>query len=144
MAVGGRRRALATAVSVLLAAVLAVAMAGRACGAEDDSPVGAVRAFVAAARTGDRDALYELLGPRTRAALDARAARAGQLVGGERRFSPREMIAVSAAADLPPPRDYELVEARDGRAVVAIVDADGERHRVDLVEVDGRWRLELL
>src|SRR5690606_37707236 len=76
-----KRRALAAAVTALLAVALAAAVAGRGCSSEDDTPEGAVRAFVAAARAGDHEALFELLGPATRARLERSAVHLGILTG---------------------------------------------------------------
>lgn len=144
MDVGSRRRAIAAGTSALLAVVLAVAIAGRGCGADDETPVGAVRAFVSAARAGDRAAVYELLGPRTRAHLDARAQTATEYVGGSRRFSPQQLMSVtSGGLELPAPRDYVLLERDGDAAVVEIVAADGTRTPTAVVEVDGHWRVEL-
>ena len=49
--------------TALTAVALAAALAGRGClaGAEDRTPDGAVRAFAAAAQTGNRDAMFALL-----------------------------------------------------------------------------------
>lgn len=137
-----RRHAIAAAASALLAVALAVAIAGRGCGAEDETPEGAVRAFVSAARAGDRDAVYDLLGPRTRERLDADARRASDYVGGARRFAPRELLGVGGGADRPAPRDYVLVSREGDTAIVDIVDADGVRSPITVVSVGGRWRVE--
>jgi len=139
-----RGRAIAAAVSALLAMVLAAAIAGRGCGAEDSSPVGAVRAFVTAARAGDRAAVHELLGPRTRAYLEEQAARAGELAGGARRFEPRELMSVGAGTlGQAPPRDIVLRERDGADAVVEIVGAEGTREPIQVVKVNGHWRIEL-
>ncbi len=144
MDVSSRRRVIATGTSALLAVVLAVAIAGRGCGADDETPVGAVRAFVSAARGGDRGAVYELLGPRTRAHLDAQAQKATEYVGGSRRFAPTELMSVtSGSLEHPAPRDYLLRERDGDTAVVEIVGADGTRTPTAVVEVDGHWRVEL-
>jgi hypothetical protein len=144
MVVGSRRRALAAAASALLAVVLAAAIAGRGCSAEDETPVGAVRAFVSAARAGDRGAVYELLGPRTRQHLDREATRASGYAGGSRRFAPRELLSVATGSvDQPAPRAFELRERDGSAAIVDIVAADGTRNPIRVVEVDGHWRIEL-
>jgi hypothetical protein len=130
---------------VLLAVALAVAIAGRGCGADDDSPVGAVRAFISAARAGDSDAIYSLLGPRTRAYLEDSARTATDYAGGSRRFAHTELLRVSdAGSDRRPPRDV-LLRDRDGdRAIVDVVSADGVRSPIEVVNVDGGWRIELV
>jgi hypothetical protein len=144
MDVTSRRRAIAAGTSALLAVVLAVAIAGRGCSADDETPVGAVRAFVSAARAGDREAVYELLGPRTRAHLEAQAQKATEFVGGSRRFAPTELMSVtSGGIQRSAPRDYELRERDGDTAVVDIVGADGTHNPTTVVKVDGRWRVEL-
>ncbi len=144
MDVSSRRRAIVAGTSALLAVVLAVTIAGRGCGADDETPVGAVRAFVSAARAGDRAAVYELLGPRTRAHLEAQTQKATEYVGGSRRFAPTELMSVTSGdLERPAPRDY-LLRERDGEtAVVEIVGADGTHTPTTVVEVDGHWRVEL-
>jgi len=128
--------------SALLAAALAVAAAGRGCSADDDSPAGVVAALVEATRAGDQTAVYELLGPRTRASLEQQARRATELVGGDRRYRPVEMLALG-----PPPDDavaphIDVVSQEDERAVVQL-DQGGGKARLDVVLIDGRWRVEL-
>jgi len=144
MDVSSRRRAIAAGTSALFAVLLAVAIAGRGCSADDETPDGAVRAFVSAARAGDRGAVYELLGPRTRAHLDAQAQKATEHVGGSRRFAPTELMSVtSGGLDRPAPREF-VVRERDGdTAVVEIVAVDGARTPMTVVEIDGHWRVEL-
>ena len=136
----GRRGGLAAAVTALAAVALAVAVGGRGCGSEDDSPDGAVRAFAAAARAGDRDTMMELFGPETRAWLDAAAGRATQLVGGNGRFDPIDLINAGALGGTP--ARILVREAEGGRARVEVTDETGRRAMVDLVELDGHWRLE--
>ena len=136
----GRRGGLAAAVTALAAVALAGAVAGRGCGSEDETPDGAVRAFAAAARAGDRDTMMELFGPETRAWLDGQAERAGQLVGGSRRFDPIELINAGALAGTP--ARIVVREEAGGRARVEVTDETGRRALVDLVEQGGHWRLE--
>lgn len=137
---GVRRRGLAAAVTALAAVALAAAVAGRGCGSEDDTPEGAVRAFAAAARAGDRQTMYELFGPATRRWLAAAAERASQLVGGSRRYQAIDLINAGSMAG---PVHISVRENKDGRARVEIVDEHGNRSTVDVVEVEGRWRVEL-
>jgi hypothetical protein len=145
MVVGSRRRAIAAAASALLALALAVAIAGRGCRAEDETPEGAVRAFFSAVAAGDRAAVHDLLGPRTRAHLEKEAQHATELVGGSRRLEARELLGVSAAGgERSTVRDILLKERDGDTAIVEIVDADGERWPITVVEVDGHWRVELV
>lgn len=113
-----------------------------ACGAGTRSPVGAVRALAEAAQDGDRDAAWRLIGPDTRARLEADAKRAAQL-SGRRQVPPAEMLAVGwfpARFHLDDAREVE----RDGdRAVVEVRGKSGERERVTCVRAQGAWKIEL-
>jgi hypothetical protein len=140
---GSRRRVLALAASVLAAAALAVAAAGRGCGVDTGSPQGAVRAFLAAASAGDREGLYELLGPETRDRLDLAARRATDLVAGARRYQPVDMISVATGSEVAPTKEVNVVSRSEGRAVVEVVDAGGQRAALTVVRVDGSWYIEL-
>lgn len=140
MAAASRRRAVAAAVTALLAMALAAAVAGRGCRGEDDLPEGTVRAFAAAARAHDRDALYELLGPATRARLESAARRATELVGGQR-FAPQDLI--RSDLDRLGPVRVLRVEQDGARAVVEVADELDQPAAIELVKVDGHWRIEL-
>ncbi len=137
---GSRRRALAAATTALAAVALAAAVAGRGCGPQDDTPDGAVRAFDAAARAGDKRAVYELLGPETQSTLAERADRASAL--GEDRYAPEDMIGLGETTTAPTPT-LEVVREKDGSAVVAITGDGGQRSTLNLVKIKGHWRVEL-
>jgi hypothetical protein len=137
----GKPRLVALAASVLAAAALAAAVAGRSCSVDDDSPEGAVRSFVAAAEAGDRTAVYELLGPATRARLAEAAERATNLAGSTGRYAPLDLISISPIAERP--KKINLVSRDGDTAVVEVVDASGAAARLSLVREEGHWRLEL-
>jgi hypothetical protein len=136
-----RRRALAAAISVLAAMALAASMAGRGCRVDEDDPIGAVRAFAAAAGAEDHEALFELLGPATRAGLDAAARRATDLAGGAHRFDAIDMLSIGKTSASP--GELRMIERKDDRAVVELVGPSGERARLVTVHVDDAWRIEL-
>jgi Domain of unknown function (DUF4878) len=121
--------------------VCALVFAG-GCGAGTRSPTGAVRALAEAAQEGDRDAVWRLLAPETRARLEADSKRAAQL-SGRRQVAAQEMLAVGWF----PPRfrldDAREVERSGDRATVEVRGAGGERERVSCVRVDGTWKIEL-
>jgi hypothetical protein len=81
------------AAALLAATLLLAAAAG--CGRDDgSSPEGAVRALIASARAGDRLAVYQRLGPRTRARIEellssARKTGATRIVDGAADSLPR-------------------------------------------------------
>lgn len=138
---GASRRGVALAATALAAVALAAAVAGRGCGGDDESPDGAVRAFAAAARAGNRETMIQLLGPRTRAWLAEASARGTRMVGGSPGFEAVELIGAG------PPRGAARIAVRsreDGVARVEVVDEQGNRSDLEVVEVDGRWRIELM
>jgi hypothetical protein len=143
MQLTSRRRVLAAACTATLAIVLAAVASGRGCTSVDGSPDAAARAFVSAARAGDRRAAYALLGPATRQALERAAADATEKVGGSRRFEAADLLEVGVSAASWSPVGYEVTERQDARAVVVVEGPSGQRDRLTVVRVDGRWRVEL-
>jgi hypothetical protein len=119
------------------AALVAVAACGGA-----HSPEGAVRALAEAAESGDRDAVFALLGPATRARLAADAGRASQ-AAGRRELGPRDLV----AAGWSPPHwraaDFDVLTRSGDRATVEVRGPAHERETVSCVFVDGQWRIEL-
>jgi hypothetical protein len=118
---------------------------------EDDSPEGAARAFVEAARAGDRQAVFELLGPVTRERVARASRRATELVGGSTRFEELDLVGLGKPSETAAPKKFAVRErvsaedAGDGRGytLVEIVDANGGRAELHLVEISGNWRVEL-
>ena len=121
--------------------VLALVLAAAACGGAR-SPEGAVRALAEAAEAGDRDAVYALLGPATRARLAADADHAAQ-AAGRRELGPVDLV----AAGWSPPKwhavDFDVLTRSGDRATVEVRGAAHERETVTCVLVDGQWRVEL-
>lgn len=158
-----RRRALAALASAIAAVALATAVAGRGCEVDDDGPVSAVQDFLVAVDTGELASLYDQLGPATQAGLTAEAKRASDLAGGAHRFQAVDMLGVRTSA-LSGPRTLRLIErvrspaaapaddsggsadagaVVDERAVVEVQRADGTAGTLDVVLLDGVWRVEL-
>jgi hypothetical protein len=106
------------------------------------SPEGAVRALAEAAESGDRDALWALLGPATRARLSADADRA-KAAAGRREIVARDLL----AAGWSPPRwraaGFDVIARTGDRATVEVRGAAHERETVTCVVVDGKWQVEL-
>lgn len=134
-----------------LGAVSLLVLAGCGKPKEDRSPTGVVKRFLAAsfkAETAERHkALYELLGPRTRARLKASADRATAATGGKRTYAPYEMLSASfrpsAKGDWTP-KKFKLLSSGETTARVEVRgEKKGERQVVSLVKVKGRWRIEL-
>jgi hypothetical protein len=121
--------------------LVALALVAAACGGAR-SPEGAVRALAEAAEAGDRDAVYALLGPATRARLAADAERAAQ-AAGRREIGPSDLV----AAGWSPPQwhaaDFDVLTRSGDRATVEIRGGAHQRETLTCVLVGGQWRVEL-
>lgn len=142
LALGTRRSTLAAVASALAAMALAAAVAGRSCRVTQPGPEMTVRDLLQAARTGDRELVFELLAPSTRARLEAQASRATDLVGAATRYTAKDLISIGASDPSSTPTHITVIEQRAEVALVEIVSAAG-RSRVQLLKVDGRWRVDL-
>jgi hypothetical protein len=142
LALGTRRSTVAAVASALAAVAVAAAVVGRSCRVTEPGPEATVRDMMRAAKTGDRDAVFELLTPETRARLDGEAKRATDLVGAVVRYQAKDLISIGASEGVATPTDITVIEERGDRAVVEIVSPAG-RARVDLLKSDGKWRVDL-
>jgi hypothetical protein len=142
LALTSRRSTLAAVASALAAMALAAAVAGRSCRVTQPGPEAAVREMLQAAKTGDRDTVFELLTPATRDRLDAEARRATDLVGASQRYAAKDLVSIGSSDGVADPTDITVLEDRGDRAVVEVV-SPGGRARVELVKLDGRWRIDL-
>lgn len=142
LALGTRRSTIAAVASALAAMALAAAVAGGSCRVTTAGPEMTVRDLLQAARTGDRDLVFELLAPATRARLEAEAKRATDLVGAATRYTAKDLISIGASDASSTPTHITVIEQRGEHAVVEVVSASG-RARVQLLKIDGRWRVEL-
>jgi len=142
LALTSRRSTLAAVASALAAIALTAAVAGRSCRVTAPGPEAAVRDMIQAAKTGDRDVVYELLAPATRDRLEAEAKRATDLVGASQRYTAKALISIGSSDGVADPTDITVLEERGDRAVVEVVSPAG-RARVELVRLAGRWRIDL-
>jgi hypothetical protein len=142
LALTSRRSTVAAVASTFAAMVLAAAVAGRSCRVSEPGPEAAVRDMLQAAKTSDRDAVFELLAPDTRARLDAQAKRATDLVGAAVRYTAKDLISIGSTDVSSTPTDITVLDERGDHAVVEIVAPSG-RARLELLRVDGRWRIQL-
>jgi hypothetical protein len=142
LALGTRRSTIAAVASAIAAMALAAAVAGRSCQVTRPGPEMCVRDLLQAAKTNNRDLVFDLLTPATRERLDAEAKRATDLVGAAVRYTAKDMISIGASDDVSAPTDITVIEQRGDRAVVEIVSAAG-RSRLQLFKIDGRWRVDL-
>ncbi len=141
LALTSRRGAVAAAASALAAIALAAAVLGRGCGVTEPGPDAAVRSLVQAARAGDRKAVWRMLSPDTQRALEERSHSATDLVGSSTRFSALELISIGSSDGVPPPTDIRVVSRVGDHAVVEVGGPAPER--IDVVRVDGRWKIDL-
>lgn len=142
LALGTRRSTIAAVGSALLAMALAIGLAGRSCRVDPPGPEVTVHDLLHAASTGDRDTVYELLAPATQARLDVEAHHATDLVGATTRYSAKDLISIGASEGVAAPTDITVLEQRGDRATVQVVGPSG-RSLLQLVRVEGRWRVEL-
>ena len=143
MQLTSRRRVVAAVVTATVAIALALVASGRGCSPVDASPDGAVRAFVSAARGGDRKAAWALIGPATRQRLEAAAEGATEKVGGTRRYAPLDMLELGASDSTYVPTDFRVLSSAGGEARVEVSGPGGRRDVVRTVLVADRWRVEL-
>jgi hypothetical protein len=123
---------------------LALALLLAAACSRDLGPAERYRAFAAAARSGDSDAVWSMLSERSRAALDARAADiASRAPPGVVAGSGRQLVLGDLAARTPRAKAVVVRRESRERAVVA-VEVEGEPVReVTLVREGGVWRVDL-
>jgi hypothetical protein len=125
--------------SILLALALLVAAAG--CRREV-GPAERYRAFAAAAREGNADAVWSMLSEDSRAALDERArALAAETPPGVVVPSGRQLVIGDHSARAPRPKAVVVLRESRDRALVS-VEVEGEPAReVTLVREAGVWRV---
>ena len=142
LALTSRRSTLAAVASALAAMALAAAVAGRSCRVSQPGPEAAVRDMIQAAKTGDREAVFALLSPSTRDRLEVEAKRATDLVGASQRYTAKDLISIGSSDGVPDPTDITVLEEHGDRAVVELVSPAG-RARLELIKLDGRWKIDL-
>ncbi len=140
LALGSRRSTLAGVASALAAMAVAVAVAGRSCRVDEAGPDVAVRDFVAAAKANDREMVFALLSPSTRARLEVEAKRATDYVGAAVRYQAKDLLSIGTFEGVAP--TITVVEEQGDRAVVVVASVAGKA-RIDLVRVEGLWRIDV-
>jgi hypothetical protein len=121
-----------------------LALASVACNGRDDgsSPEAAVRSLIAAARAGDRAAVYDRFGPRTRARVEALLA-ATHPTAGARMLSPEDLVTVGWLPPAWEPAGTRLLRHDDNEAEVEVYAASGDRQAVHTVREGKVWKVEL-
>jgi len=143
LALTSRRSTIAAVASALAAMAVAAAVAGRSCRVSQPGPEAAVRDMLQAAKTGDLDTVFDMLAPQTRARLEVEARRATDLVGASIRYTAKDLVSLSSSSEnIPAPTDITVLEELEDRAVVEVVSPAG-RARMQLVKVEGRWKIDL-
>jgi hypothetical protein len=129
---------------VLLAFVLLAGGPPLGCNGRDDgsSPEAAVRTLIAAARAGDRGAVYDRLGPRTRAHLEAMLV-ATHRSGGARMLTPGDLVAVGWLPPAWEPAGTRVLHREGDDADVEVYSATGDRQTVHTVREGKSWKVEL-
>jgi len=127
------------------AAFLVVAfllLAGCSGGEGPDNPEGAVRLFIAAARTGDRGSVFQRLGPTTRARIEALQAASRQL-SGRMMMKAEDFLSVGWAPPAWEPAGTRVLYRSRTSAEVEVYSAAGDRHSLSLVREGREWKIEL-
>jgi hypothetical protein len=126
-------------------ALLACALlAAGACGGRDDgsNPEAAVQSLIAAARAGDRAAVYARFGARTRARIDGLLASA-QRTGGTRMLRPEDLVTVGWLPPAWEPAGTRLLRREGAEAEVEVSSAAGDRQTIRTVQEGKTWKVEL-
>jgi hypothetical protein len=117
-------------------------LAGCSGGEGPENPEGAVRLFIAAARTGDRGSVLQRLGPTTRARMEA-------LQNDSRRLSGRLMmktedfLSVGWAPPAWEPSGTRILRRDRVSAEVEVYSSTGDRHTLWLAREGREWKIEL-
>lgn len=129
----------AAAFCVLWAAlVLAPACSSR----DDSSPESAVTSLIAAARAGDRVAVYQRLGPRTRQRIDALLSSA-QRTGATRILRPEDLVTVGWVPPAWEAAGTRLLRRDGDEGEVEVYSGGGDRQSVRVVREGKSWKVEL-
>ena len=142
LALTSRRSTIAAIASALAAMAVAAAVAGRSCRVSQPGPEIAVRDMLQAAKSGDRDTVFEMLSPATRARLEVEARRATDLVGASIRYTAKDLVSIGSSENIAAPTDITVIEEHDDRAIAELVSPSG-RSRMSLVKIDGRWKIDI-
>jgi hypothetical protein len=122
---------------------LVLTLSGLAAGCESTrTPESAVQALVVAARAGDRQRVWQLVGPRTRDRIrKLQAATHGQ--SGRVKLRPDQLLSVGWAPPAWEPSGMRTLRRDGTHAQVEVYSASGDRHMVELVREGTGWKIEL-
>lgn len=131
--------AAAAAFGAGLLVTVATCCSGRAPGA---SPEVVVAQLIAAARSGDRAAVYERLGPRTRAHIEE-ILEAARKSGGARLLRPEDLVTVGWVPPAWEATSIHELHRQGDEAEVDVASAAGDHQTVAAVREGKRWTVEL-
>ena len=128
----------------LLAAFVGLATAAAGCSSRDDgsSPEAAVQSLIAAARAGDRLAVYQRFGPRTRARIDDLLSSARR-TGATRILRPEDLVTVGWVPPAWEAAGTRLLRRDGDDAEVEVYSGGGDRQSVHVVREAKSWKVEL-
>ena len=126
------------------ALVVVAASVAPACSSHDDgaSPEGAVQALIASARAGDRLAVYQRFGPRTRARIDELMSSAAR-TGATRVLRPEDLVTVGWVPPAWEAAGTRLLHRDGDEAEVEVYSGGGDRQSVRVVREAKSWKVEL-
>jgi hypothetical protein len=135
------RRLVATGFVVV---VLFVLTGAGGCSSRDDgsSPEAAVQSLIAAARAGDRLAVYQRFGPRTRAHIDDLLSSARR-TGATRVLRPEDLVTVGWVPPAWEAAGTRLLHRDGDDAEVEVYSGAGDRQSVRVVRETKSWKVEL-
>ena len=123
--------------------VLALGLSLGCSGSEGpESPEGAVRLFITAARTGDRGSVFARLGPATRARIESLESTIRPL-SGRTQIKPEDFLSVGWAPPAWEPAGTRLLSRTRESAEVEVYSSAGDRHALSLVREGRDWKIEL-
>jgi hypothetical protein len=130
--------------SLAALALAGLLMVATGCGVRDEgsSPESAVRILIASARAGDRLAVYQRLGPRTRGRIEEQLAGARK-TGGTRTLRPEDLVTVGWVPPAWEAAGTRLVRRDGDEAEVEVYSGAGDRQTVRVVREGRGWKVEL-
>jgi hypothetical protein len=128
-----------------LVTILVLALGGTAACRRTAGPAEAYRAFAAAARAGDSEAVWKLLSARSQEVLDARAREvSARAPAGVVPASGKDLVLGDLAVRAPRVRSTVVLrESRDAAVVAVEVEGGAAAREVSLVREAGVWRVVL-
>jgi hypothetical protein len=128
---------------IVFAVALSV-LAGGACSTRDEgsTPESAVQLLLASVRAGDREAVFDRFGPRTRAHIEELLASAHK-TGGTRMLRPQDLVTVGWVPPAWEAAGLRTLSRNGDEAEVEVYSAAGDRQTVHLVREGKTWKVEL-